>query len=175
MCFPLTWQYYSPKFSPQRHLELVFVCQLEPFKFAELEAAGWSRGGAGWQWGKHENTTQRSTKYHRADLQMWPNTSHNLHHTQATHPGGRSQRYCSSCGSRWPDPTPCCSDLVIGCLLLWQQSRATASHTRITESSETGPGMTQADNMHKNNYSQCHHKKSRQDKADLLCNVDVFS
>lgn len=53
---------------------------------------------------------------------------------------GRSWRYCSSCGSRWPDPTPCCSDLVIGCLFPWQQSRTTAT-VKKTESRVTGPMM----------------------------------
>lgn len=104
---------------------------------------GWM---SGWKGGreKHENTTQRSTKYFRSDLQSWSDTcppTDTQKNTPSSEVGG-DRGIVLPVARGGLTPTPCRSNLVIGCLLLWQQSSATASVKRITESSVTGPGMT---------------------------------
>lgn len=109
-----------------------------------------------WSSGGKKTSTNCSIKYFRFDLQIWPYTYHTPtdFHTQkhAKAAMGRSRRYCSFCGSRWSDPTPCCSDLVYW-LFLWQQSTAAASMERTTESSIIRRVMTPPSTQHTKTHS----------------------
>lgn len=112
------------------------------------------RGGAGCQerWGGRKNIKTKinaplstSDLTYKADrTHAHPQTTKNMQGSEVGGAGG----IVLPVARGGLTPTPCCLDLVIGCLFLWQQSTATASVKRITESNVTGPGMTPPSTQH---------------------------